>query len=240
MAALSDAHAPLVLHNPFGQIGGRPMECLIRERPSYFVGDASTALSRYAGEVLINTGSPSNTIGWDSKKAMDDFEKLLWNRGVRVSTTIIFDEFWGATGTGLALNIEFAMACRARKWLIGYEGNMPQQYAGLVPWDTQLVMHSSLVKCVNNAEYRKGQAPLRANTIVWMDDAKGTVDQHVAAARQVMAKGVAPDPVIENGSVVAMDAYQNRAAEPESLSSAVSCGMNAEQVKATWPVGGGA
>lgn len=243
-SALSASKVARIMQAPFGWTPSTAMQMLAGERPYDYIEGFWDMAAKYQGDLILNIGSPHNQADqsvWDIYETISLHSHVIEKRAAAgLKTIAAFDAFGEAVGYTIARNIHAAEALRACGMEIWAEGNVPAYLATIVKLDGQLMMHSSLTKCVNDINHRKGMSPLHANTVVWLDTATGTVEQHVAAANQVMAKGVAPDPVIENGSVVAWDEYQERAAEPESLSSAISPGMTAEQVAATWPVGGGA
>lgn len=225
MLDLSKRRVSTIMHNQFGQIPGHPMECLIHERPDYYVSHLSMMIGDYKGDIWLNTGSPANTRDWDHERAIKLFDRLP-------RCGIIFDAFWEATGEGLHENIAFAYDLCRRGWSIGFEGGMPEKYAGVMPFTLQLMMRSQLRKMMNNAADRKGIAPLLDNTVVWINDPdEKTVDSSVWAAEQVCKSGVSEDFAVEAGGV---DAFQRSCVRP--LDAAISCGMTEADVENVWGV----
>ncbi len=224
LCKLSDHKVPLIIHNPFGQIPGLPMECLIHERPEYYAWNmASVLLLKYSGPAWINTGSPHNTRGWDHDLALRQFEKFQRRCG------IIFDAFWEATGDGLHRNMAFALDLWRRGWSIGFEGGRPEKHFDSMPFTLQLMIRSQVRKMVNDPAARKGIAPLMENTVLWIDDPDdGSVAASVYAAEQVGRAGVPAEATPEAG----LDAFQRSASRP--LDAAISCGMTAADVESVW------
>lgn len=222
MRLLGASRVSIILHNPFGQIPGHPMECLIHERPDYYVSQMSQVLGTYAGFVWINTGSPHNTREWDHERAIKLFDKLP-------GCGVIFDAFWEAKGDGLHRNMAFAFDLWRRGWSIGFEGGMPERYAGVMPFTLQLMIRSQVRKMVNDPAARKGIAPLLENTVLWIDDPDdGSVAASVYAADQVGSVGVPAEATPEAG----LDTFQLSASRP--LDAAISCGMTAADVESVW------
>lgn len=222
MRLLGASRVSIILHNPFGQIPGHPMECLIHERPDYYIDQMSQVISQYDAKVWINTGSPHNTRNWDHERTIELLEKLPGHG-------VIFDAFWEATGEGMHKNIAFAMDLWNRGWSIGFEGGMPEKYAGVMPFTLQLMIRSQVRKMVNDPAARKGIAPLHENTVLWIDDPDdGSVAASVYAAEQVGSVGVPAEATPEAG----LDAFQRSASRP--LDAAISCGMTAADVESVW------